>query len=623
MRLLMRLSLEKHAVRTARVALAALAFALLTASTGFARPNGMDLRTWPGGTVVVRSHSPARLRGTLARLHARVVRSIPALGVVEVRPTGSVSRFASIVRGAPGTQSVDRVVTRHALTEPALAPQPVPGGAYEWQFAGVRENGVPASVQRAASGVTIAIVDTGADVTAPDLAAKSPATHSVLTNSSDVTDLNGHGTFVSSLAAGAAANGEGIAGFGGDAQLLVVQAGQPDGAFTDVDESAAIVYAVDHGAKIINLSLGGPGYSQTELDALSYAASHGVLVVAAAGNAYLSGNPVEYPAALVQPVGSNGQGGTGLAVGASTSFGTRAAFSNTGSYISLAAPGENVFSAVAAGSSTAEYPRTALPGSSAGQYGYGSGTSFSSPEVAGAAALVWAANPSLTAGEVASILKETASGQGAWNQELGYGVIDVAGAVARAQGVDPLSRSTTISGVKSGRTLHLAWSASGAISFRVTVSTDGSPDQLLLGSTTATTADFSLALGHRYTFKVAAIDAFGLTTVSPPYDVSLVQALAKLNLVASRKTGRRPLRVRFSTKLSTADATVSVAGRRLVFESFDGSGWRVFARAKTGAGGGANARATLKRGLFRVRARFVGSLELAETASKTLTLRVS
>jgi len=602
--------------------LAALVLVLSTASTGSARPSGVDLRPWPGGTVVVRSHSPAGLRATLARLHARVVRRIPALGVVEVRPTGSVSRFASIVRSAPGTRSVDRLVTRRALTEPALVPQPVPGGAYEWQFSGVREDAVPASVLRAASGITIAIVDTGADVTAPDLAAKTPATHSVLTNASDVTDSNGHGTFVSSLAAGAPANGEGIAGFGGDAQLLVVQAGQPNGVFTDVDESAAIVYAVDHGAKIVNLSLGGPGYSSTELDALNYAASHGVLVVVAAGNSYLDGNPVEYPAALVQPVGSNGQGGTGLAVGASTSVGTHAAFSSTGSYISLAAPGENVFSAVAAGSSTAEYPRTVLPGSSVGQYGYGSGTSFSSPEVAGAAALVWAANPLLTPGEVASILKETASGQGSWNQELGYGVIDVAGAVARAQGVDPVSRSTTISGVKSGRTLHLAWSASGAISFMVTVSTDGGAYQLLLGSTTSTGADFSLALGHRYTFRVTALDAFGLTTVSPPYDVSLVQALAKLSLVASRKAGKHPLRVRFSTKLSTAEPTVPPAGRRLVLESFDGTGWRVFARAKTGAGGGASVRAALKRGVFRVRARFAGSLELAETVSKTLTLRV-
>ena len=64
---------------------------------------------------------------------------------------------------------------------------------------------------------------------------------------------------------------------------------------------------------------------------------------------------------------------------------------------------------------------------------YGSGTSFATPQVAGAAALVWAANPQLRADEVASIIEQTATGQGSWNAALGYGVLDVAAAVARAQ----------------------------------------------------------------------------------------------------------------------------------------------------------------------------------------------
>src|SRR5439155_26846280 len=135
-----------------------------------------------------------------------------------------------------------------------------------------------------------------------------------------------------------------------------------------------------------------------------------------------------------QPVGSKGQGGIGLAVGASTIAGKRAYFSNTGSQISLAAPGDNVFGAVAAGSPRDWWPRYKLPGSLAGLYGWSSGTSFSTPEVVGAAALVWAAKPSLTATQVAGILKATASGGGRWAPGLGYGVIDVAAAVATAAG---------------------------------------------------------------------------------------------------------------------------------------------------------------------------------------------
>src|SRR5207248_10200108 len=123
--------------------------------------------------------------------------------------------------------------------------------------------------------------------------------------------------------------GEGIAGFGGDANLMVVQASAGGGTFSDVDEANAIEWAVDHGARIVNLSLAGTQTSSTEQAAIDYATSHGVLLVAAAGNEHESGNPVEYPAALLQPVGSDGKGGAGLSVGASTLDGTRASFSNT------------------------------------------------------------------------------------------------------------------------------------------------------------------------------------------------------------------------------------------------------------------------------------------------------
>ena len=159
-----------------------------------------------------------------------------------------------------------------------------------------------------------------------------------------------------------------------------------------------------------------------------------MLVVAAAGNDYLIGNPVFYPAALLQPVGSNGVGGIGLAVAASTDSGERASFSNTGTYVSLAAPGDGVFSAVSSTSPRRPTRASPLPGSTRGLYGYGSGTSFAAPEVAGAAALVMAANPLLGATDVARVLKESASGAGAWTPELGFGVIDVAAAVALATG---------------------------------------------------------------------------------------------------------------------------------------------------------------------------------------------
>ena len=387
---------------------------------------------WPAGTAVISYESEAGVAAALERHPAQLVRRVPALRVVVVRPRGSVEAYAQRIGAEPGIVRVERAAVRRSLAEPALASF-APEIPFQWQYAAVRADQVPPEIAQAAAGITIAVIDTGADLGAPDLGAKAPLSYSIRKRKADVSDRNGHGTFVAALAAGSSSNGDGVAGVGGDARLMIVQAGSSSGSFTDVDEAAAIVYAVDHGAKIINLSLGGPSTSAIEKRAVAYAASKGVLLVAAVGNGHLRGNPVEYPAALLQPVGSKGVGGRGLAVGASTREGSRAAFSSTGSHVSLVAPGVDVFSAVSSSSPSSRYPRTALPGSLGGVYGYGSGTSFAAPQVAGAAALVWAANPLLRADEVASILEQAASGQGTWNPELGYGVLDVAAAVARAQ----------------------------------------------------------------------------------------------------------------------------------------------------------------------------------------------
>ena len=208
----------------------------------------------------------------------------------------------------PARPPRDRVLAarrfaRTTKVEPALAAVLRPGLPYEWQYVATRENEVPADVLRAASTIKIAVVDTGADVTHPDLAAKAPETWDVVHHRTNVIDRDGHGTFVSALAAGSVSNDEGIAGFGGDAQLLMVRAVGASDTFSDVDEAAAIVYAVDHGAKIVNLSLGGVGASELEQRAIEYAVAHNVLLVAAAGNEYQAGNPIEYPAAALQPPG--------------------------------------------------------------------------------------------------------------------------------------------------------------------------------------------------------------------------------------------------------------------------------------------------------------------------------
>jgi subtilisin family serine protease len=357
--------------------------------------------------------TPSVLRG----LH--VVKRIPSLRVAEVRAVPGLDTH-------PGIRFVHRVVARTSADEPALpaAALAVP----EWQWAAAREDQVPSWVKEAAANVTIAVVDTGADVTVPALAAKDAVTWSVTADSATVTDLVGHGTFVASLAAGSIADANAMTGFGGDAKLMVLQANRGGTGFTDVDEAAAVTWAVDHGANIVNLSIGGPQTSAVERAAIAYATSHGVLVVASAGNAGLFGNPTTYPAALL--------GRNGIVAGAATAAGTRAPFSTTGAFVDVLAPGVDVLGALAGGIPQTLFSPVSTPGAD-GSYGLGSGTSYAAPEVAGAAALVWAANPSLDAAGVAQTIEATASAHGSWTRELAFGDVDVGAAVQQALGGPP------------------------------------------------------------------------------------------------------------------------------------------------------------------------------------------
>jgi subtilisin family serine protease len=474
--------------------LLAVSFALLAGSGAAAAPTRL--------AAVGYDSAPALHAAVEA--HGKVVRVYPRIHVAEVR--GALAEL----RRARGIRYVEPVHGRVSAAEPALFDAGGSGVPFEWQYAAADAQTVPASVLRAASSVTIAVIDTGADLTAPDLAAKAPQTHNIRTGGTDVRDAIGHGTFVSSLAAGSVTNGDGIAGFGGDARLLVIKAAGTGGLLTDVDEANAIAYAVDHGARVINLSVGGTETSETERRALAYATQHGVLVVAASGNEYALGNPVEYPAGLLQPVGSNGNGGTGLAVGASTEDGSRAFFSNTGSYLSLVAPGQHVFGAVSSTSPPGDYAAVTLPGSTRGLYGYGSGTSFAAPEVAGAAALVFAANPLLGAPDVAEILKESASNHGAWNPDTGFGVLDVGAAVALAQH----RAAVSVAAARAGKVIRVRWSSTGAARYRLSLRRGSAAPVVLLDGTTRTSATYRLPRGPRYTFTVTAFDVGGARLAS-------------------------------------------------------------------------------------------------------------
>jgi thermitase len=154
-------------------------------------------------------------------------------------------------------------------------------GVPEWQWAATRFDLVPSWVQRGAARITIAIVDTGGDVSAPDIAAKQPITHSVVTGRPDVVDTVGHGTFVASLAAGSITNGDGIAGFR-RRRTADDRPGEPQRQLVHGRRRGGDRLGRRQRCEHLNLSLGGPRTSRVERDAIAYAAARGVLVVAAA-----------------------------------------------------------------------------------------------------------------------------------------------------------------------------------------------------------------------------------------------------------------------------------------------------------------------------------------------------
>ncbi len=593
---------------------ALLACALATGAS--AEPRATTLPRWASETVVIGYADRAALDRALKGRSVRIVERVPSLRTVSVRPAGDAAAFADAVSRMKGIEFVHAPVPRHPMVEPSLVPASVPGGSYQWQYAVTGADRVPERYVRSAILTRIAIVDSGADVTAPDLEDKRPLTYNAIDGGRDVSDPVGHGTFVASLAAGSADNGEGIAGVAGEARLTTIKA-SAEGMFTDFETASAIAYAVDNGSKVINLSLGGSKSSPVEQRAIDYALARDVLIVAAAGNEALEGNPVSYPAASLQPVGSNGVGGRGLAVGASAMDGTRAPFSNTGSYISLAAPGLDVFGAVSHNSSPKEWPRVALPGSSKGLYGYSSGTSFSAPQVAGAAALVWAANSSLSSQQVADILKATASGGGQWNPELGFGVINIPAAVELARTTPAVS----LSGSKYRTDARLRWRGSTRAerSYRVLVRAGDGPEEVL-HETADRSADFRGQNGVTYTFVVESRDGAGATIArSGPLTMTLGQARSALFLQPLRFTYKKKRYRLLLAQLLTDAPDVKLDRRMVRIELKERGRWRLVTFARMDGAG--RAIWQLPRGTYTLRALFGDASDLAGARSKAIRIR--
>lgn len=294
-------------------------------------------------------------------------------------------------------------------------------------------------------GVVVAVIDSGVDLDHPELSGLLvPGTDMVdlgpnptappgfrfegdfMGRDTDPQDEVGHGTHVAGTIACASNNASGVAGVTWNCRLMPVKvltrivnnanANDVRGVGSAADIAAGIRFAVDNGARVLNLSLGGTVDTQVERDAIAYAVSRGVVVVAAMGNGFLpppqgNGNLTSFPAAYPDVI----------AVGAINTADQRAPFSQTGPHIDVAAPGVGVLSTV-------------------WDNGFATlnGTSMASPHVAGVAALILSCNASLTSAQVGDIIRQTARplrdnpADPVPNNNYGFGCVDAKAAVDRA-----------------------------------------------------------------------------------------------------------------------------------------------------------------------------------------------
>lgn len=363
------------------------------------RPRGAKEREFDEHSVLVRfkkGASAAAKNHALKGRGAAQTRAVRGTGYVEARTKGAAADLLRSLRKDSAVESVSFNYKRRIEAAPTDPAYTFGDQAY---LSTVR---LPQAWDRTKGSTSqvIAVVDTGVNGLHEDLTGRTvtgyDAINGVILSGASNSDQNGHGTMVAGIAAANTNNGLGVAGVAWTARIMPVRVLGSDGSGQDSDIAAGITWAADHGAKVINLSLGGPGDSAVLHEAVKYATGKDVVVVVAAGND--GDDTPQYPAAYPEVV----------AVGATDSTGDLTDFSSWGDWIDVAAPGFGIVST---------YQNS---------YAVGDGTSFAAPIVSGVAALMRTAFPSWTPAQVLARLRVTARDAGPRGVDpyYGYGVVD-------------------------------------------------------------------------------------------------------------------------------------------------------------------------------------------------------
>jgi type VII secretion-associated serine protease mycosin len=461
------------------------------------------------------------------------------------------------------------------------------------------------------AGVTVAVVDTGVQAGHPDLAGSVLTGVDLVNAGGDGSDdENGHGTHVAGIIAAVAGNGIGGAGLAPNVKILPVRVLDADGSGYDSDIATGMTQAVDKGAKVINLSLGGSEESTALSAAIQYALGKGVVVVAAAGNERQSGNAVSYPAADAGVIG----------VAATDSSDKDASFSNTGSYVDVAAPGVSIIST--------------YKGST---YKSLSGTSMATPFVAAAAALLKAAAPNLTPDAVTSVLERTATDLGTAGRDnaTGYGLINPYSALCTlvtcgesTPTTEPTTQPTTTPTTAPAAPVatRLALTTSGGqygygskvtVKARLVQAGNGSA---LSGVAADLCVKAAPAGSFRCTAATTAADgSVGITlTLQGLTSVYVSYAGSDAAAAATSATATYRVNPKLTPKGGRGVVTATVlpgGGRSVTLDRWNGKTWQAVKSAKsTGAATGKVSFTKLKAGSYRVRTAATSTLVAVASA---------
>jgi subtilisin len=531
----------------------------------------------------------------LAQIASRLDRDLPSLREIGRAPFAGML-FAEVSAGDAVALAADpnvAMVEEDRLWSPADA---VPSLSASNRWAALRPNGVaraddtPWGVARVTApevwaggntgaGVKVAVLDSGIDINHPDLTVVGGynAVTRVAANYNDDLGLcNGHGTHIAGTIA-AKANGIGVVGVAPSVQLYSIKVFEDIGgqclAYTS-NQIAGLNWAVTQGIRLVNVSIGGTNPSYSYSSAMNTAAAQGTYVIAAAGN---NGGAMLYPGAAPEAIG----------IGALDSGNNRAGFSSNGPELDFAAPGVSITST--------------MPG---GGYGGKSGTSMATPHVVGVAALILAANPSLTLDGLRTKLRDGALDleSPGLDNNTGWGLVRAQNSLGGSNpppppppvpvtlSVSPASRSLSVvagavaAGSNASVTLagdnaaSTAWSAAKRKSWTTLTTANGTGNGTVAWS--RSTAGLSAGT-YVDTITVTVAGVTPRTVID-----SLIITAAPVPLTLAVSPGSRSVSVVAGTAAAGSNATVTLAGDNAANTAWSAAKRKAWTTLTTASGSG-------------------------------------